>query len=274
MRDRRSDLSASECSLSDGRTLAYTTGGDPNGDPVVVHHGTPGSRLFGAICSEPAASEGVRLIVPDRPGYGRSTPPPSDWSWVDWRADLHELLDSEGISQAPLIGFSGGGPFAVAAATGRRTTRLGLVSAVIPPANNGLARLSRIPFALQILFGLSKPLARVRGPEAIVRQYTNQSVSETTARSVSDEFHEALRQGPRAVVRETRMFADSAIDSPPSNVPVRAWHGTRDTNTPGKPVQSFLDDIDGTFVPIQNDHLGTFLTCRRGVFEWITESER
>lgn len=271
MRDRRSEISTSECPLSDGRTLAYATGGDPNGDPVVVHHGTPGSRLFTTICSEPAATEGVRLIVPDRPGYGRSTPPPRGWSWLDWRADLHELLDIEGISQAPLVGFSGGGPFALAAATETRTTRLGLVSTVMPPASNGLAFLSKIPFALRLLFRLSKPFARVRGPEAIVRQYTNQSVSETTAIAVSDDFHEALRQGARAVARETRMFAESSIDSPPSNLPVRAWHGTRDTNTQGKPVQSFLDDIEGTFVPIENDHLGTFLNCRRGVFDWVTE---
>lgn len=270
MLHQRSEITTRECSLSDGRTLAYVTGGDPNGDPVVVHHGTPGSRLFATICLEPAATEGVRLIVPDRPGYGRSTPPPRGWSWVNWRADLHELLDSEGISQASLVGFSGGGPFAVAAATEDRTTRLGLISTVMPPASNGLTLLSKLPFALRLLFRLSKPLARVRGPDAIVRQYTTQAVSETTARAVSDDFHEALQQGARAVARETRMFADSSIDSPPSNIPVQAWHGIRDTNTQDKPVQSFLDDIDGTVVPIENDHLGTFLDCRRDVFDWVT----
>ena len=72
------DLSTDACTLSDGRTLSYATGGDPDGFPVVVHHGTPGSRLFGALLSEPAIEAGVRLLVPDRPGYGRSSPPPND----------------------------------------------------------------------------------------------------------------------------------------------------------------------------------------------------
>lgn len=258
---RRSKLSTNTCVLSDGRTLAYCTAGTPQGEPVILHHGTPGSRLLAALCADAAAAEGVRLIVPDRPGYGRSTPAPRGWSWNDWRTDLYELLDTEGVKKAPVVGFSGGGPFALAAATADRTPRIGLVSSVIPPTENGLALLAQIPFAVRLLFRLSKPLARLRGPEAVVQQYTSRSVSEATATAVSDEFHEALRQGATAVARETRMFTDDSFDSPPSDISVQAWHGTQDANTPLNPVQSFLNDTDGTVISIKATILEHYLTA-------------
>lgn len=271
---RQSGITTSTCTLSDDRTLAYCTAGAPDGTPVVAHHGTPGSRLLVALCADAAAAEGVRLVVPDRPGYGRSTSPPRGWSWDDWREDLHGLLDAEGIDEATLVGFSGGGPFALAAADEGRTPRVGLISSVVPPTRNGLAVLSRVPFALQQLFRLSKPIARIGGPDVLVRQYTSQSVSRETATAVSREFQESLRQGPAAVTRETRMFdtESNRFDAPPSRISVRAWHGTADATAPLKPVQSFLEghDADGTLVPTASDHLGTLLDRRQEIFEWAS----
>jgi len=49
--------------------------------------------------------------------------PPSGWTWTDWRADLDELLQTESIESAGMLGFSGGGPFAFEAATSDRATR-------------------------------------------------------------------------------------------------------------------------------------------------------
>ncbi|PCR91106.1 alpha/beta fold hydrolase [Natrinema ejinorense] len=266
-----SELSTAECTLSDGRTLSYAIGGDPQGNPVIVHHGTPGSRLFAAVCSDAAARNDIQLVVPDRPGYGRSTSPPHDWTWNDWQDDLHELLDAESIDRVPFVGFSGGGPFALAAATADRTSQIGLVSTVVPPAENKLTTLSRVPFALRILFRLSKSIARVRGPDAVVQQYTDRSVSDPVRTAVADDFHEGVRQGEDAVMRETRMFADSSFDSVRSDIPVRAWHGVQDENTPLSPVETFLEDTHGTLISRDSDHLGTLLDCRQDVLEWVTD---
>ncbi|MDF9744270.1 alpha/beta fold hydrolase [Natrinema salsiterrestre] len=268
---RGSDLSTTDCTLSDGRTLTYAIGGDPQGKPVIVHHGTPGSRLFAGVCSRAAARNGVRLVVPDRPGYGKSTPPPRDWTWDDWQNDLNELLDAESIDRAPFVGFSGGGPFTLAAATADRTSRIGLVSTVVPPAENTLTALSRVPFALRLLFRLSESVARVRGPDAVVQQYTDRSVAEPVRTAVADDFHEGVRQGGAAVVRETRMFAESSFDSVRSDVPIRAWHGVRDENTPLSPVETMLEETHGTLITEASDHLGTLLDCRADVLEWVTE---
>ena len=59
--------------LGDGRTLAFEDLGAVDGEPVVLFHGAPGSRLFSP---DPAATQsaGARLITFDRPGYGRSNP--------------------------------------------------------------------------------------------------------------------------------------------------------------------------------------------------------
>ncbi|RQG96596.1 alpha/beta fold hydrolase [Natrarchaeobius chitinivorans] len=269
MTSLRSELSTTECTLSDGRTLAYATGGSPDGHPVVVHHGTPGSRLLAALCYKAAAKRGVRVIVPDRPGYGKSTAPPSGWTWHHWRDDLCELLEHESIDRAALVGFSGGGPFALAAATAERTTRVGLISSVVPPIENALSRLAPVPFALRLFFELSGPVARLRGPDAVVGQLTDRSLSDARATAVAAEFHEALRQGAGAIVRETRLFAADSFDvTVPDDVPLRAWHGTRDENAPLEPVERFVADADATVITDETDHLGTLLDYRIDALEW------
>ena len=100
--------------LNDGRSLAYAEWGDPDGRPVVLFSGTPSSRL---LCPDADATEalGVRLITVDRPGYGRPDPDPkhSLLTWADDYAALHRLL---GLPPCPVVGWSGGGPHALACA--------------------------------------------------------------------------------------------------------------------------------------------------------------
>jgi len=107
----RSDHAAT---LNDGLSLAYAEWGDRGGRPVLLFHGTPGSRL---LCPDADATEalGVRLITVDRPGYGRSDPAPdfSILTWADDFAALHQRLD---LPPCPVVGWSGGGPYALACA--------------------------------------------------------------------------------------------------------------------------------------------------------------
>lgn len=100
--------------LRDGRSLAYAEWGDLQGRPVVMFHGMPASRLQ---CPDADATEaaGVRLFTVDRPGYGGSDPRPgrSLLSWAEDYAEFHALL---GLLPCPIMGWSGGGPFALACA--------------------------------------------------------------------------------------------------------------------------------------------------------------
>ena len=58
---------------ADGRTLTVREGGDPNGVPVLVLAGTPGSSLLYEPHRRDAEEKGIRLFSYDRPGYGGST---------------------------------------------------------------------------------------------------------------------------------------------------------------------------------------------------------
>ena len=110
------DTARQRVRLSDGRWLGCRELGDPAGAPLLFFHGTPGSR-WSVIAEDPLARmPGVRLILPERPGYGLSTARP-DRKLLDWAQDTAELADRLGIGDFAVAGVSGGGPHALACAT-------------------------------------------------------------------------------------------------------------------------------------------------------------
>jgi pimeloyl-ACP methyl ester carboxylesterase len=115
--------------LTDGRRLAYAEWGDPDGRPVLFLHRSPGSRLFDP---NPEATAGVRLVTVDRPGYG-GTDPVADASFSVVAKDLSALVESLDMTDIALIGWSGGGQFAVASVAAFEA-RLGSMTLVCTPA--------------------------------------------------------------------------------------------------------------------------------------------
>ena len=59
--------------LKDGRTLGFAEYGDPQGIPILLFHGTPGSRLEGALFDRAAQAHHARILAADRPGYATSS---------------------------------------------------------------------------------------------------------------------------------------------------------------------------------------------------------
>jgi pimeloyl-ACP methyl ester carboxylesterase len=100
--------------LPDGRGLAYTEWGLPDGKPVLYFHGTPGSRLW-CPDEEATAAAHVRLIAPDRPGFGRSDPLEGR-TLADWPKDVEALADALQISSFAVVGVSGGAAYSAACA--------------------------------------------------------------------------------------------------------------------------------------------------------------
>lgn len=103
------------CTLADGRTVAYTDLGDPGGRPVVFFHGAPSSRLALVRLDDELATAGVRVVSPDRPGFGGSSPQPGR-TLPGYGRDVVALADHLGLSRFTVAGHSSGGPYAVAAA--------------------------------------------------------------------------------------------------------------------------------------------------------------
>ena len=105
----------SQTILSDGRTIAYADIGEPSWPCVMFFHGAPSSRLRLAYLEPDFLASGIRLVAPDRPGYGRSSPQPGR-SMADWPRDVATLADALDIDRFVPAGHSSGGPYALACA--------------------------------------------------------------------------------------------------------------------------------------------------------------
>src|ERR1700733_4364483 len=99
----------------DGRTLAVQEDGDPDGKPVLVHNGTPNSRMLYGPHIVDAGARGIRLISYDRPGYGESSPQPQR-NIAACAEDVRAICAALGITRLATWGVSGGGPHVLACA--------------------------------------------------------------------------------------------------------------------------------------------------------------
>ena len=106
-----SSESTRSVAFADGRSLEVHELGDPEGFPIVYHHGTPGSGTLYARWATP----GVRLIAYDRAGYGGSARKHGR-AVVDVVADITAVADALGLERFATWGLSGGGPHALACA--------------------------------------------------------------------------------------------------------------------------------------------------------------
>ncbi len=110
------DPAFGKVTLRDGRTLAYMDRGPRTGTPVLYFHGFQGSRLERVPDIDAILTRlNVRLITPDRPGIGLSTPAHAR-TVVGWVGDVRQLTDQVlGPGQAfSILGFSAGATYALA----------------------------------------------------------------------------------------------------------------------------------------------------------------
>jgi pimeloyl-ACP methyl ester carboxylesterase len=245
--------------LAGGRRLGFAEYGDPRGLPVFALHGTPGSRLMFALSHRAARERGLRLIAPERPGYGLSSFRRSV-TLLDHAQDIAALADAFGFRRFALVGISGGGPYAVAAASAmpERIVLLALVGPVGPIADHGrqmrLSRghrllfgsLARWPFATRAFFlGLRRllrtaPEIAYRGLQARVPPSDRAILARDDVKeNLRAAVREGLRAGVEGAVQDVSLFcapwglALSSIDA--SSV---LWQGSDDSIVP--PDASYL----------------------------------
>ncbi len=126
-------------STVDGRKICILEAGQPDGIPVLVHHGTPDSRLLYKGWIEDAERRGIRLIGYDRSGYGSSTPHPGR-SVSDAAEEVAAIAKELNITRLLVWGASGGGPHALACAA-LLPDLVAAVAAISSPAPYGAAGL-------------------------------------------------------------------------------------------------------------------------------------
>ena len=79
--------------LPDGRRLAWSSGGDDDGVPVLYLHGAIGTPVRRTAELDLLIAElGIRYLAVSRPGFGRSDPCPGR-RIADFRADVEQLAD-------------------------------------------------------------------------------------------------------------------------------------------------------------------------------------
>jgi pimeloyl-ACP methyl ester carboxylesterase len=107
--------------------------------PLLYHPGTPNAAHIFRPMVEAAAQRGLRTVVYSRPGYAASTAHPGR-SVGDAAEDVEAIVDALGAESFVTIGWSGGGPHALACAAllGDRCLSAVSLAGVAPYPADGL----------------------------------------------------------------------------------------------------------------------------------------
>ena len=232
--------------LADGRTLAWAEYGVPEGRSVLFFHGGNDSRLAGRLLDDAATRAEVRLICPDRPGYGASTFL-AGRTILDWASDVSRLADELGIAGYGIVGHSGGGPHALACAHANpeRVHSVATVSSPAPPAapNRGLHPAFRV---MNLLFkspALYRPMAKnqlkqmATSPERWLSVWGRMQPADgelfrrqpEVAAEIIAEMTEGARQGVSGIVHEASLYhAGWGFGLRGVATSSQVWHGRRD----------------------------------------------
>lgn len=127
------DIHAQSTIAPDGRALMFAEWGDLDGSPMIHLHGTPGCRLSRWPDQELVRSTGAHVVIYDRPGYGGSDRHRGR-RVADCVGDIVAIADAVGFDRFAVMGGSGGGPHALAAAAllADRVTRVLCIVGVAP----------------------------------------------------------------------------------------------------------------------------------------------
>lgn len=239
--------------LRDGRTLGYAEYGDPSGTPVIFFHGNPGSRLMHHPDESVTAALGVRMIAPDRPGYGLSDLHRSR-TLLDHADDVAQLADSLGIDTFAVMGVSAGGPYvaATAYALPERVTRAAIVSGSAPfDRENPYAgvnetytaayKLARYPIWLLRPLVAMRDRADMRDRETyrdgVISRANDDDRRVLSRPEVKDQvlgyLPESTRQGSKGRVVEAKLLvAPFGFDLSQIKTPVSLWYWEGDSIVP------------------------------------------
>lgn len=275
--------------LSDGRMLAYAEYGDPRGFPVFLFHGLPGSRLSWGLIPDNPFPPGLRIIAPDRPGFGKSDPKPGR-TMLAWPEDIATLADSLNLEKFAVVGVSGGGPGALACAwkIPEHLTAVGVVASPAPTniagVLKGMSKTNRFfmklawyaPWLSTLNIKLLVSIIR-RNPKRYIdtMQYKMHDVDKAIlARpEIQDllvkDFTEALRNGGQGMVTDMDINHGHPWGFPLDkiNVKVYFWFCEMDQSVPpamGKYLSDTISGCETTFVPNAGhlwifDHMGDVL---------------
>jgi len=261
--------------LPDGRSLCYVDVGDKNGIPVLLCHGNYGCRKERYPDDRIATELGIRLIVPDRPGFGLSTKIQTQ-TGLEWSDDFNYLLDYLGIKKLHLLSTGTGSYFALSCADKYpdKITGLTLVNSIAPFKSinefQGIIRHEKLSYAMarytpslykrfvelsylgfnknfDWYFNSVKTYGRKNNKE-----YLN---DETLATFIKDKVFTAFENSVAGCIQETILLANQwEIDLTSIKTKVDIYHGGNQVAIPlsmSKRLDSFLPNSQYHYLPDQ-----------------------
>jgi pimeloyl-ACP methyl ester carboxylesterase len=282
-----------DVTLRDGRTLHVYDDGDPDGNVVVSHHGTPGSGIGYEPDLELARERGLRMIAYDRAGYGSSTPKPGR-SVVDVVADIDDVVAELDVERYVSIGASGGCPHSLAC--GARSERCLAAAAIASPTPypaEGLDWMGGMGEQNVEEFGLA-----LEGPDALVPYLERDAAAfqEATPEQIKDLMSTLLPPVDAAVLTGGRAeYAKAQFDRAVSHsvagwrdddiaftqpwgfeldeigVPTLLWQGVQDKMVPVEHGRWLAERIPGVEAHISEEdgHLSIVVGRLGEILDWL-----
>jgi pimeloyl-ACP methyl ester carboxylesterase len=238
-----------------GRDLEVLVDGPDHGTVLLFHDGTPTAAVRFPQLTNPAAKRGLRTVTYSRPGYAAST---SHYgrSVADAVEDSEAILDTIGADRFVTLGWSGGGPHALACAAllPERCAAAATLGAVAPYGAAGLDWMAGMGPENIVEFGAAVDgvdrLTEYLEREAVVlRTVTGEDVAaalgglvpEVDKAALTGEFAEVMAETFRRAV-STGIAGwrddDLAFTRPwgfelgSIRVPIAVWQGAQDRMVP------------------------------------------
>ncbi|WP_238015358.1 alpha/beta hydrolase [Dactylosporangium sp. AC04546] len=241
----------------DNRKVAFDDSGAPDGFPVFLLHGTPGSRKGPRPRDSVLHRLGIRLITYDRPGYGDSDRQPGRHVAAA-ASDVATIADHLNLDRFAVVGRSGGGPHALACAADhnlrQRVTRVAVLVSFAPPDTTDVEWFEGMNADNVRGFGLGAEVSAQVEAEILRRaelvrqdpaslleqlmhhmtQADKRALNSSALRQIVIETHrEGLRSGPWGWVDDVLALRGGwKVDLESIETEVRIWHGADDTFAP------------------------------------------
>jgi pimeloyl-ACP methyl ester carboxylesterase len=223
--------------------------------PLVVHHGTPGAGVPYEPFVEAAAERGLQYVAYSRPGYA-DAPRQEGRSVADCATFVGAMLDELEVDRCYTLGWSGGGPHALACAAllGDRVIKAAVVAGVAPWGAEGLdwqagmgeenlqefTAVEAGPDALrEFLDATRSRLTGITADEVVAA--LGDLVGEADRRAVPGPFAAWLATSFRTALAHSSdgwfdddlaFFCDWGFDLGAIDVPVTIWQGDDDRMVP------------------------------------------
>jgi pimeloyl-ACP methyl ester carboxylesterase len=263
--------------LSDGRSLETVVQGAEEGTLLIFHHGSPSAAEPFEPFHRAAAERGIVLAFYSRPGFGESSRHQGR-TVASAAADAAALADHLGHERFLTVGWSGGGPHALACAAllPDRVRAAATIAGVAPYDAEGLDWTEGMGEDNQIeyptaardpdeLLEWMQPHVRAMATievEEIVAEMRS-LISDVDAVEVTGEFgaslaasfRTAFRHGPWGWYDDDLAFVgDWGFDPSQIRVPVSIWQGRQDMMVPISHGQWLAAHIPGARAHIRPEH--------------------